>query len=308
MVGENVQRLKSFPSNPMQADIAKATGAHKALLKFEEALTTEEENLSKRLGLLYDKNDIIKPWAENESAFQKNNLIIIKKMKQEVNRVIGNLNHTKSQLLKRFNKSEDNCDDNAGLSKRRKMENKRKNEKIKEKNIIKQATNFLLILSETKTDRILPKDAVYNQKLPADPKILVEDLKALDHTMLQPSRYKRGLKYLIDNGAFDAKVCEQVESIYQALFERANQEKQERNLRNEALENKKSQKPVLAKNLFSYYGPTFKTTKPGSIEESESDLTDPNHLNILKVHREYQTSIILLYNLQFINNLFYPAI
>ena len=112
----------------------------------------------------------------------------------------------------------------------------------------------MLILSETKTDRILPKDAVYNQKLPANPKILEEDLKALDHTMLQPSRYKKRLKYLIDNGAFDEKVGEQVESIYQALVERANQEKQERNLRNEARENKKSQKSVSTKNLFSYYG------------------------------------------------------
>ena len=91
---KNVQRLKSFPSNPKQADIAKATGALKALLKLEEALTTVEENLSKRLGLLYDKNNIIKPGAENESAFHKNNLIIIKKMKQEVNIVIGNLNYT----------------------------------------------------------------------------------------------------------------------------------------------------------------------------------------------------------------------
>ena len=35
-------------------------------------------------------------------------------MKQEVNIVIGNLNYTKSQLLKRFNKSEDNCDDKEG--------------------------------------------------------------------------------------------------------------------------------------------------------------------------------------------------
>ena len=50
-------------------------------------------------------------------------------MKQEVNIVIGNLNYTKSQLLKRFNKSEDNCDDNAGPSNRRKKENKRKNGK-----------------------------------------------------------------------------------------------------------------------------------------------------------------------------------
>ena len=50
-----------------------------------------------------------------------------------------------------------------------KKENKRKNEKRKEKNIIKQARNFLLIFSEKKTDRILIKDAVYNQKLPADP-------------------------------------------------------------------------------------------------------------------------------------------
>ena len=137
-----MQRLKSFPSNPKEADIAKASGALKALLKLEETLTTEEENLSKRLGLLYDKNNIIKPWAENESAFQKNNLIIIKKMKQEVNIVIGDLNYTKSQLLKRFIKSEDNCDDSAGPSKRRKKENKRKNEKRKEKNIIKQARNF----------------------------------------------------------------------------------------------------------------------------------------------------------------------
>ena len=139
---------------------------------------------------------------------------------------------------------------------------------------MKQARNFLLILSETKTDRILPKDAVYNQKLPADPKILEEDLKALDHTILQPSRYKKGLKYLIDNGAFDEKVCEQVKSIYQALVERANQEKQERNLRNETRENKKSQKSVSTKSLFSYYGAASKTAKPGSSEESESDLTD----------------------------------
>ena len=120
------------------------------------------------------------------------------------------------------------------------------------KNIIKQARHFLLILSETKTYRILPKDAVYNQKLPADPKMLEEDLKALYHTMLQPSRYKKGLKYLIDNGAFDEKVCEQVESIYQSLAGRANQEKQERNLRNEARENKKSQNSVSTKNLFFY--------------------------------------------------------
>ena len=108
----------------------------------------------------------------------------------------------------------------------------------------------MLILSETKTDRILPKDAVYNQKLPGDPKILEEDLKALDHKMLQPSRYKKQLKYLIDSGAFDEKVCEQVESIYQALVERANQEKQERNLRNEACENQKSQKSVSTKTYF----------------------------------------------------------
>ena len=132
----------------------------------------------------------------------------------------------------------------------------------------------MLILSEKKTDRIFPKDAVYNQNLPADPKILEEDLKALDHTMLQPSRYKKGLKYLIDNGAFDEKVREQVESIYQVLVERANQGKQEHNLRNEARENKKSQKSVSTKNLFSYYGAASKTTKPGSSEESESDLTD----------------------------------
>ena len=112
----------------------------------------------------------------------------------------------------------------------------------------------MLILLETKTDRILPKDTVYNQKLPADPKIVGEDLKALDHTMLQPSRDKKGLKYLIDNGAFDEKVCEQVESIYQALVERANQETQEHHLRNEARENKKSQKSVSTRNVFSYYG------------------------------------------------------
>ena len=62
--GKNVQRLKSFPSNRKQADIAKVTGALKALLKLEEALTTEEENLSKRLVLLYDKNNIIKPWEK----------------------------------------------------------------------------------------------------------------------------------------------------------------------------------------------------------------------------------------------------
>ena len=42
--GKNAQR-KSFPSNPKQADIAKATGALKALPKREEALTTQEENL-----------------------------------------------------------------------------------------------------------------------------------------------------------------------------------------------------------------------------------------------------------------------
>ena len=71
-------------------------------------------------------------------------------MKQEVNIVIGNLNYTKSQLLKRFNKSEDNCDDNAGPSNKRKKENKRKNEKRKEKNIIKQARNFLLIFQKKK--------------------------------------------------------------------------------------------------------------------------------------------------------------
>ena len=92
--------------------------------------------------------------------------------------------------------------------------------------------------------------------------------------MLQPSRYKNGLKYLIDNGAFDEKVSEQVESIYQALVERANQEKQERNVRNEARENKKSQKSGSTKNLFSYYGAASKTTRPGSSEESESDLND----------------------------------
>ena len=92
--------------------------------------------------------------------------------------------------------------------------------------------------------------------------------------MLDLSSYKKGLKYVIDNGAFDEKVCEQVESIYQALVERANQEKQERNLRNEARENKKSQKSVSTKNLFSYYGAASKTAKPGSSEESESDLTD----------------------------------
>ena len=102
----------------------------------------------------------------------------------------------------------------------------------------------------------------------------MEDLKALDHAMLEPSRYKKGLKYLIDNGAFDEKVCEQVELIHQALAERANQEKQERNLRNEARENKKSLKSVSTKNLFSYYGAASETTKPGSSEESESDLTD----------------------------------
>ena len=63
-------------------------------------------------------------------------------MKQEVNIVIGNLNYTKSYLLKRFNKSEDNCDDNAGPSKRRKKENKRKNEKRKEKILLSKQEIF----------------------------------------------------------------------------------------------------------------------------------------------------------------------
>ena len=70
------------------------------------------------------------------------------------------------------------------------------------------------------------------------------------------------------------KVCEQVKPIYQALARRANQEKQEDNLRNEARENKKSTKICFNKNLFSCYGAASKTTKPGSSEESESDLTD----------------------------------
>ena len=82
--------------------------------------------------------------------------------------------------------------------------------------------------------------------------------------MLQPSRYKKELKYLIDNGSFDEKVCEQVESIYQALVERANREKQERNLRNVARENKKSQKSISTKNLFSYYGAASKTNQTRS--------------------------------------------
>ena len=63
-------------------------------------------------------------------------------MKQEVDIVIGNLNYTKSQLLKRFNKSEDNCDDNTGPSKRRKKENKRKNEKRKKKILLSKQEIF----------------------------------------------------------------------------------------------------------------------------------------------------------------------
>ena len=72
---------------------------------------------------------------------------------------------------------------------RRKIKAKMK--KRKEKILLGKQEIFLLILSETKTDRILLKDAVYTQKLPEDPDILEEDLKVLDRTMLQPSRYKK---------------------------------------------------------------------------------------------------------------------
>ena len=81
-MGENFQRLKSFPSNPTQSDISRAADALGALQKVEQALCEEETGLSKRIGLLYDKNNLLKPWAENESAFLKLNITNIKTILQ----------------------------------------------------------------------------------------------------------------------------------------------------------------------------------------------------------------------------------
>ena len=58
------------------------------------------------MGLFYDKNNLLKPWVENDTI---------------------------SMLLKRFNKSEADTDVVAGPSKRRKKDHRRKNQKRKEK-------------------------------------------------------------------------------------------------------------------------------------------------------------------------------
>ena len=96
-----------------------------------------------------------------------------------------------------------------------------------------------------------------------------------------------------------------MESIYQALVERANQEKQERNLRNEACENKKSQKSVSTKNLFSYYGAASKTTKPGSSDfNAKLGFDVINHdMNPMSKNGEELFNLFCKYNLTLLNTL-----
>ena len=131
------------------------------------------------MGLLYDKNNLLKPWAENESAFLKLNITNIKTMLQEITKTSGNVSNTRSMLLKRFNKAEADTGAVAGPSKREKKEHRRKNQKRKEKNILKQARNLLFLFSEEKADKILLADVKYNHVTSPDIKMKSRTLKHL---------------------------------------------------------------------------------------------------------------------------------
>ena len=111
------------------------------------------------------------------------------------------------------------------------------------KNHSEAGKKFVVSFSRGKADKILPADAKCHHVTSPDIKIEEQDLKALDHFMLLPSRHSKRLKFLLSIQAFIKEALEQAESIAHILTERAVQEKKE-HISKKKVHNERFEQPI----------------------------------------------------------------